>query len=80
MKRVLASASILTAIMAASTGMATADSAPGGFGQAGVAQIAEPSAGSSDVLGNLLNALSTGSAAECDGVMLDACVPLSAQP
>ncbi|MGW6724580.1 hypothetical protein ACWF9G_01620 [Nocardia sp. NPDC055029] len=77
MKQVLVSASILTAIMAASTGMATAeaDSAPESFGQAGVARIADPSSGSSDVLGNLLHALSTGSAADCV-VILDGCVPV----
>ncbi|MFE6924995.1 hypothetical protein ACFVAV_28525 [Nocardia sp. NPDC057663] len=77
MKRVLASAGIFTAIMAASTGMATAgaDSAPGSLGQTGVARIADPSSGSSDLLGNLLHALSTGSAAECT-VILDGCVPV----
>ncbi|MGW6426267.1 hypothetical protein ACWF82_26640 [Nocardia sp. NPDC055053] len=80
MKRVLASASIFTAIMAATTGMAMADADSALGDQVGLAQIAEPSAGSSDLLGNVLNALSTGSAAECDGVMLDACVPLPAQP
>lgn len=44
------------------------------------APVADASAGSSDVIGNLLHALSTGSAAECDGVMLDVCVPIPAQP
>ncbi|MFC9661504.1 hypothetical protein ACFVJ5_14810 [Nocardia sp. NPDC127606] len=79
MKRVLASVGIFAAVTAASAGMATAESdlAPQ---RSDVGLVAEASPGSSDLVGNLLRALSTGSAAECDGVMLDVCVPLPTQP
>jgi hypothetical protein len=79
MKRVLASVGIFAAVTAASAAMATADSdlAPQ---RSDVELVAEASPVSSDLVGNLLRALSTGSAAECDGVMLDVCVPLPAQP
>ncbi|MFF2397550.1 hypothetical protein ACWFRF_33420 [Nocardia sp. NPDC055165] len=79
MKRVLAGVGIFAAVMVASAGMATADSglAPQ---RSDVELVAEASPGSSDLVGNLLRALSSGSAAECDGVMLDVCVPLPSQP
>ncbi|MGW5921470.1 hypothetical protein ACWFPY_20990 [Nocardia fluminea] len=77
MKRVLAGVGIFAAVMVASAGMATADSAPQ---RSDVELVAEASPVSSDLVGNLLRALSTGSAAECDGVMLDVCVPLPTQP
>ncbi|MFD3464083.1 hypothetical protein ACFWVM_30590 [Nocardia fluminea] len=81
MKRILLSASIFGAIVAAATGPATADVAAGpGTAQAKVQLVAEASSGSGDLVGNLLHALSTGSAAECDGIMLDVCTPLPAQP
>ncbi|MFC8386215.1 hypothetical protein [Nocardia sp. NPDC056952] len=81
MKRILLSASIFGAIIAAATGPATADAVAGAdTAQAKIQLVAEASPGSSDLVGNLLRALSSGSAAECDGVMLDVCVPLPSQP
>ncbi|MEV6660070.1 hypothetical protein [Nocardia fluminea] len=81
MKRILLSASIFGAILATAVAPATADTAVRpDAGPATIQSIADASSGSSDLLGALLLALSTGSAQECDGVMLDACVPLPAQP
>ncbi|MFD3706333.1 hypothetical protein ACFWUP_24600 [Nocardia sp. NPDC058658] len=71
MKRILVGAGVFAAMMAATTGMAVADPAP-----EQVRVVADASTGSSDLVGHLLRALSTGSAAECDGIMLDACVPV----
>ncbi|TCJ94481.1 hypothetical protein [Nocardia alba] len=78
MKRILLSASIFGAISATAVGPATADVAV--RPDAEPAAIAEASSGSSNLLGALLLALSSGSAQKCDGIMLDVCVPLPAQP
>ncbi|MFC4374432.1 hypothetical protein ACFO5K_09980 [Nocardia halotolerans] len=76
MKRILLSASIFGAIIAAGAGQASAEAAPR---TDAAVQVAEASSGSGDLIGSVLNALTTGSAQECDGVVLDACVQLPGQ-
>ncbi|MFD3748128.1 hypothetical protein [Nocardia sp. NPDC058633] len=74
MKRVLVSVGVFAAIAAAAVGTATAEAPQ----QANVRPVADASSGSSDLFGKLLLALASGSAAECDGVMLDVCTPIPA--
>ncbi|MFD4429639.1 hypothetical protein [Nocardia sp. NPDC058497] len=79
MKRVLVSASVLTAIMAAATGMAAAHAGPATYDQqTNVRLIAEPSAGSSEILDGVLRdiiEIGAGSSSKCEGMPPGHCAP-----
>ncbi|MFD4444579.1 hypothetical protein ACFWPK_32855 [Nocardia sp. NPDC058519] len=82
MKRVLASAGVFAAIMAATTGMAAADAdlTPQIYTQqANVGLIAEPSSGSGEgIVGALLTDLAqvaAGSSSKCEGLPPGHCTP-----
>ncbi|WP_446224507.1 hypothetical protein ACTWPB_04905 [Nocardia sp. IBHARD005] len=85
MKRVLVSAGIFGAMMAATTGMAAADAglAPQTYTQQANVLIAQPSSGSGEAMGgdffDVIAVLATGSAEPCDGLQTDVCNEFPAQ-